>query len=415
MKPSSSPSESAEPAPGETPGAASSGLFDGVLARGDVREIVGDRAFLQAMLDFEAALATASAEAGRVDDGDARAIAEACRAESFDVSRLGVQAADTGNPVVPMLDALRAMLPPSAAEAMHRGVTSQDVIDTATMAVAGRAIEAIALDLASAADAAARLANEHRATLMPGRTLLQRATPVTFGLKAAVWGTALDRAESRLAEVRRDGLALQLGGATGTLDALWPDGEAIAAAMAERLGLAVPVLPWHTDRTRIAELAGALGEAAGAAAKPAVDVVLLAQSELGEVREGAPGRGGSSAIPGKANPVAAVSALGSARRASALVGELLAAGVHELERAAGAWHAEWLPLRELLIATGSAASWIADCLGALVVDPERMLDNLRGDDSPDPDAEARVVAACEALVQRALDAHEDRRRGRAAP
>ncbi len=385
------------------------GLFDDVLARGGVRDVVGDRAFLQSMLDFEAALALASAGAGRVDDGDARAIAEACRAESFDPSRLGSLAADTGNPVVPMLDALRAMLGHSAAEAVHRGATSQDVIDTAAMLTAGRALEVIGRDLSTAADVAARLASEHRGSLMPGRTLLQRATPVTFGLKAAVWCTALDRAEARLAGVRRDGLALQLGGATGTLEALWPDGEAIAAAMAERLGLAVPVLPWHTDRTRIAELAGALGEAAGAAAKPAVDVVLLAQTELGEVREGVPGRGGSSAISGKANPVAAVSALASARRAPGLVAELLAAGVHELERAAGAWHAEWLPLRELLIATGSAASWIADCLGALIVDPNRMLANLRGDDPPDRDAEATVVAACEALVQRALDAHEERR------
>jgi 3-carboxy-cis,cis-muconate cycloisomerase len=400
MKPSFSPSEPLDPS--------APGLFDAVLARGDVRGIVGDRAFLQAMLDFEAALALASAGAGRVDDGDARAIAAACRAGSFDLSALGRQAADTGNPVVPMLDALRAMVGPTAAEALHRGATSQDVIDTATMLVAGSALVAIGGDLRTAADAAARLANDHRATLMTGRTLLQRATPVTFGLKAAMWCTALDRAEARLALVRRDVLALQLGGATGTLDALWPDGEAIATAMAERLGLAVPLLPWHTDRTRIAELAGALGEAAGAAAKPAVDVVLLAQTELGEVREGTPGRGGSSAIPGKANPIAAVSALASARRAPGLVAELLSAGVHELERAAGAWHAEWLPLRELLIATGSAASWIANCLGALVVDPDRMLANLREDDPPDPDAEARVVAACEALVQRALDAHSER-------
>ena len=412
MKPSSSPSESLEPL---EPSAPAPGLFDAVLARGDVRGVVDDRAFLQAMLDFEAALALASAGAGRVDAGDARAIAEACRAESFDPSALGLQAADTGSPVVPVLDALRAMVGTTAAEAVHRGATSQDVIDTASMLTAGRAMDVIARDLRATADAAAHLANEFRAALMPGRTLLQRATPVTFGLKAAVWCTGLDRAEGKLAEVRRDALALQLGGATGTLDALWPDGGAIAAAMAEQLGLAVPVLPWHTDRTRIAELAGALGEAAGAAAKPAVDVVLLAQTELGEVREGIPGRGGSSAIPGKANPIAAVSALASARRAPGLVAELLSAGVHELARAAGAWQAEWLPLRELLIATGSAASWIANCLGVLIVDSDRMLANLRGDDPPDPDGEARVVAACEALVQRALDAHEERRRERAAP
>lgn len=396
MRPPSSPSD---------PGGAVEppGLFDGVLARGDVRGIVGDRAFLQAMLDFESALAAASADAGRIDSEDARTIAAACRAEAFDVSALGALAADTGNPVLPMLDALRGMVGPAAAHAVHRGATSQDVIDTATMVVAGRALDVIGRDLDAAADAAAGLADAHRATLMAGRTLLQRATPVTFGLTAAVWCATLDQARARLAEVRRDGPALQLGGATGTLDALWPDGAAIAAAMAERLGLRVPVLPWHTDRTRIAELAGALGEACGAAAKPAVDVVLLAQTELGEVREGTPGRGASSAVPGKSNPVAAISALAAARRAPGLVGELLAAGVHELERAAGAWHAEWLPLRELLVATGSAASWISDSLGALVVDPDRMLANLRGGPPQDAEAEATVVAACEALVQRALD------------
>ncbi|HXJ66775.1 MAG TPA: lyase family protein [Actinomycetota bacterium] len=402
MKPSSSRSEQGSGGP-------TSGLFDGVLARGAVREIAGDLAFLQAMLDFEAALASASAAAGRVDADAARAIGEAGRVDRFDIGRLGIRAADTGNPVVPMLDALRELVGPEAAGAVHAGATSQDVIDTAAMLVAGRAIDAIVGDLRGAADAAARLAERHRASLMPGRTLLQRATPVTFGLTAAGWCTGLDEATARLEVVRRHRLAVQLGGGTGTLAALWPDGPAIAAEVAHRLGLAEPVLPWHTDRTRVGELAGALAGACGAAAKPAQDVVLLAQTEIAEVREGTPGRGGSSAIPGKSNPVAAVSTLACARRAPGLVAELLGAGVHELERAAGAWHAEWLPLRELLVATGSAASWIADCLGSLVVDDERMLANLRGDDPPDLADEANVVAACEALVQRALDAHGEPR------
>jgi len=392
-------------------GPAPPGLFDGVLARGAVREIAGDLAFLQAMLDFEAALAEASAASGRIDADAARAIGDACRADRFDIALLGRRAADTGNPVVPMLDALREMAGPAAADAVHMGATSQDVIDTAAMLVAGRAIDAIVRDLQQASDSAARLAAEHRARLMPGRTLLQRATPVTFGLTAAEWCTGLDAAVERLEDVRRRRLAVQLGGGTGTLSALWPDGPAILAGVAQRLGLGEPVLPWHTDRTRIAELAAALGEACGAAAKPAQDVVLLAQTEIAEVHEGSPGRGGSSAIPGKANPVAAVSTLACARRAPGLVAELLAAGVHELERAAGAWHAEWLPLRELLVAAGSAASWIADCLGALIVDDERMLANLRGDAAPDLDGEATVVAACEWLVQRALDEHGRRRNG----
>lgn len=366
---------------------------------------MSDRSWLQAMLDFEAALAEGHARQGRIPEEDARAIAAACRADAFDVSRVGELAADTGNPVMPIVAALRTAVGDRVADSVHLGATSQDVIDTATMIVAKHAMGFVLDDLRASADAAAALAVDHRATLMPGRTLLQRAAPVTFGLKAAGWCTALDQAEVRLREVRGARLALQLGGGTGTLAAMWPDGAALATDVARTLGLAEPVLPWHTDRTRIAELAGALGEAAGAVAKPALDVVLLAQTEVGEVHEGVAGRGGSTAIPGKDNPVAAISALASGRRAPSLVGELLAASVHEHERAAGAWHAEWLPLRELLSSVGSAAAWVRDCLGALVVDPDRMLGNLRGFGQPDLAEEADVVAACGALVQRALDAH----------
>jgi 3-carboxy-cis,cis-muconate cycloisomerase len=353
------------------------GLFDGVLARGGVRDAVSDAAWLQAMLDAEAALARAEAAAGVIAGEHAEAIAAACRAERFDIAALGAQAAAVGNPAAPLARALREQVGGSAAADVHRGATSQDIVDSAAMLVARRALAPLMADLEAAADAAATLAVAHRDTVMAGRTLLQHAVPVTFGLKAAGWLVALDESAERLRAVRDARLAAQLGGAAGTLAALGDAGPEVLARFAGELGLAEPVTPWHTDRTRVAELAGALGAACGVAAKVAGDLVLLAQTEVGEVREGGAGaRGGSSTMPHKRNPVAAVSARAAARQAPGLVATLLAAMEHEHERAAGAWHAEWPALRELLRATGSAAAWLRDALEHLEVDVERMRENL---------------------------------------
>jgi 3-carboxy-cis,cis-muconate cycloisomerase len=351
------------------------GLFDGVLARGGARAAVGDEAWLQALLDVEAALARAQAAAGVIPAEHAEAIAAACRGERYDIAALGEEAADVGNPAAPLVRALRAEVGGEAAADVHRGATSQDIVDSAAMLVARRALEPVLDDLRGAADAAARLAAEHRATVMAGRTLMQQAVPMTFGLKAAGWLVALDESTERLHIVRDTRLAAQLGGAAGTLAALGDGALSVLAAFARELGLAEPLVPWHTNRTRIAELAAALGEACGAVAKVAGDVVLLSQTEVGEAREGGD-RGGSSTMPHKRNPVAAISALAGARQAPGLVATLLAAMEHEHERAAGAWHAEWAPLRALLIATGSAAAWLRDCLSNLEVDPERMRANL---------------------------------------
>ena len=353
------------------------GLFGEVLARGRVRAGTTDLAWLQAMLDVEAALARAQAAAGVIAAEHAESIAAACRAERYDVDALGAQAAEVGNPAAPLVRALRAEVGDPAAADVHRGATSQDIVDSATMLVARGALEALLDDLGGAAEAAARLAGEHRATVMAGRTLLQQAVPISFGLKAAGWLVGLDEAAQRLDAVRDTRLAAQLGGAAGTLAAMRDAGIDVLARFAGELGLAEPVVPWHTERTRIAELGAALGECCGAAAKVAGDVVLLAQTEVGEVREGAGGdRGGSSAMPHKHNPVAAISALAAARQAPGLVANLLGAMEHEHERAAGAWHAEWSPLRELLRATGSAAAWLRDCLEHLEVDARRMRANL---------------------------------------
>jgi 3-carboxy-cis,cis-muconate cycloisomerase len=341
-----------------------------------VREAVDDASWLQAMLDVEAALARAEARAGAIPAEHAEAIARACRAEAFDIAAIGAEAAETGNPVVPLVRALSAAVGGAAGGNVHRGATSQDIVDSATMLVARRATGLLLEDLGGAAHAAAGLAAAHRTTMMPGRTLLQQALPTTFGLKAAGWLVGLDRSWVRLRQVRRMGLAVQLGGAVGTLASLGEAGPAILRDLAEELGLAEPTLPWHTERTRIAELAGALGEAAGALGKPALDVTLLAQTEVAEVREGAPGRGGSSTLPHKHNPIAAVSAVACARQAPGLVSTLLGSMGQEHERAAGAWHAEWKPLRELFVTVGSAAAWLRDCLEHLEIDPLRMRSNL---------------------------------------
>ena len=382
------------------------GLLDGILARGAVRAEVDDGAWLQAMLDVEAALA-------RVQGSPhADSIAGCCQAELLDAGRLGAEAARVGNPVVPLVRAVRESVGRDAAVDVHRGATSQDILDTAAMLVAHRALGPLLDDLGASAGAAAALAERHRETAMAGRTLLQQAVPITFGLKAAGWMTGLKAAAARLAEVRRDRLAVQLGGAAGTLAAFGGDGPRLLADLAADLGLGEPALPWHTDRTRVAELAAALGEACGAAGKVAGDVVLLAQTEVAEVSEGDPGAGGSSAMPHKHNPVAAVSTLACADQAPGLVATLLRCMVGEHERAAGAWQAEWRPLSDLLRLTGSAAAWLRHCLEHLEVDAERMTENLRQGseqvlrehaDAKDMLDVGNAVAAAATLVDRALE------------
>jgi 3-carboxy-cis,cis-muconate cycloisomerase len=366
-----------------------------VLARGEVRDVTGDAAWLGALLRVEVTLAQVQADLGLIPVPAAAAIVSAARPERFDIAALGADAAASGNPVVPLVAALRAALPADIAPYVHKGATSQDIVDSAAMLVTRDALEVILADARSAADAAAGLAHTYRDAPMMARTLLRQALPMTFGLKAAGWMVGLDEAGARLSAVRATRLAVQFGGPAGTLSDLDGAGLAVVGGLARELGLAVPVLPWHTDRTRIAEIAGALGELAGVCAKVARDVTLLAQDEVGEVEEDAPG--GSSSMAHKRNAVAAVSAIGSAMRAPGLVATLLAAMAHEHERAAGAWHAEWLPLRDLLVSTGSAVAWLRTCLAGLRVDPARMLSQVDG---------KADVGASGALIDHALAQHE---------
>ena len=365
------------------------GLFGGVFARGGAD--TGDQAWLTAMLQTEAALARALERAGLAPPGAGAAVTEAARAGAIDAAELGRQAALTGNPVPALVRALARCVPAYAAAAVHKGATSQDIIDTAAMLLARRALAAAAADMAAAADATAALAARHRDTVMIGRTLLQQAVPVTFGLVTAGWLTGLDEARAGLDRVRAGRLAVQFGGAAGTLASLGADGPRVAALLAGELGLPLPVLPWHTDRLRIVEVAASCAGAAAVLGKIARDVTLLAQSEVGEVREGEsevaevregdePGagarRGGSSAMPHKRNPVAAIAILGCTRQVPGLLATLTAAAEQEHQRAAGAWHSEWEPFSGLLRLTGSAASWGAELLAGLTANPARMRANL---------------------------------------
>ncbi|HEY2705337.1 MAG TPA: 3-carboxy-cis,cis-muconate cycloisomerase [Candidatus Dormibacteraeota bacterium] len=365
MRPSSSSSEGS--------GGAAGGLTGPLFGSPAVDAHVGDGAWVCAMLEVEAALAAAGAGAGVVPAAAAAEIAAACREVRVDVDELGRRALAAGNTVVPLIAELEARLSPAARPHLHRGATSQDVIDTALSLLARRALGPLLDDLAAVAGACARLAAAHRDTPMAARTLLQQAAPTTFGLRCAGWLVAVDEARSGLARVREQRLAVQLGGAAGTLAALDGAGLEVVRRLAAELGLAEPLLPWHTDRVRVAELAAALGTAAGVLGKVSLDVVLLAQSEVGEVSEA---EGGSSAMPQKRNPVHAVLAGAAARRTPGLVATLLAAMPQEHERAAGAWHAEWDTLRELIRLTGGAAAHARAMLEALRVDPVRMRENL---------------------------------------
>jgi 3-carboxy-cis,cis-muconate cycloisomerase len=357
------------------------GLFGPLSGGSQADAELSDRAFLQAMLDAERALAVASTRAGIMPEAAAAAIAGACQADAFDPDDLGRRALGSGNPVVPLVRDLTERVAeaagPEAARWVHSGATSQDILDTAASLVAFRALGPILDDLEGASRAAADLADRHRATVMAGRTLGQQALPTTFGLKAAGWLVALDEAAAELERVRRTRLAAQLGGAAGTLASLGPAGVEVARHYAQVLALCEPTLPWHTNRTRVAELAGALGTAGGIMGKLALDVTLLAQTEIGEVAEpSGEGRGGSSTLPHKRNPVGAVLVRAATARAPGLVATLLAAMAQEQERATGAWHAEWEPQAELLRLVGGAAARTRELLEGLEVHPDRMRANL---------------------------------------
>src|SRR5487761_2419910 len=344
-------------------------MSDTLFTTDAMRAVFSDRARIQRMLDFEAALARAEA-----------AVAACCDAGRFDAESLAAAARSAGNLAIPLVAALTrtvAAADPVARGYVHWGATSQDVIDTALVLQLRDALALIDADVERLAAALAVQARRHATTVLAGRSWLQQAIPVTLGVKLAGFVSALDRHRLRLSEARNRALVLQFGGAVGTLASLGDRGIAVSEALAVRLALPLPDLPWHTQRDRVCEIAAVLGLLAATLGKLARDLALLAQTEVAEVFEpAAPGRGGSSTMPHKRNPVGASVAIAAALRIPGLVATMLGAAAQEHERGLGNWPAEWETLPEIALLVAGALAAMVDVAPGLDVDAERMRANL---------------------------------------
>ena len=355
-------------------------LLDPLFRTDAMRDIFSDQARLQGMLDFEAALARTQARLGAIPKAAAPAIEAQCQAKLFDLEALAHVTALSGNPAIPMVKALTALVAKrdtKAAGYVHLGATSQDAMDTGLVLQLRNAVDSIDADLAGLAHALARLARKHQRARMAGRTWLQQALPITVGLKAAGALSALERHRARLRELRERVLVIQFGGAAGTLASLGERGLDIAKALAAALKLGLPDISWHSHRDRIAEVATTLGLLVGTLGKIARDVSLLMQTEVGEAFEpAAPGRGGSSTLPHKRNPVGCAVVLAAATKVPALVSVMLAAIVQEHERGLGNWHAEWETLPEICLLSAGALGQVTQIIEGLEIDTARMRRNL---------------------------------------
>jgi 3-carboxy-cis,cis-muconate cycloisomerase len=345
-----------------------------------MNNVWSSRATLQRMLDVEAALARALAAHGVIPADAVPAIVAACDADRLDANGLAHAAALGGNLAIPLVKQLTARVNddnPEAAKYVHWGATSQDIIDTATVLQLRDAFELIESGLDAICASLAALAREHRSTPAVGRTWLQQALPITLGLKFAQWLDALLRHRERLAVLRERVLVLQFGGAAGTLASLRDAADAVSGSLADELGLARPALPWHTQRDRIADAASFFGMLIGTLGKIARDVSLQMQTEIGELAEpAAAGKGGSSTMPHKRNPVGCAAVLTAATRAPGLVATVFAGMVQEHERALGGWQAEWDALPDLARLAGGALFHIGQIVGGLEVRSERLAANL---------------------------------------
>jgi 3-carboxy-cis,cis-muconate cycloisomerase len=355
-------------------------LLDPLFRSQAVEKVFSNRATLQAMLDFEAALARAEARAGFIPASAAPAIEAKCRAELYDMTVLARSAASAGNlaiPLVKQLTLLVAKKEKDAARYVHWGATSQDTIDTGRVLQQRQALALISSELDLFAAVLGELVHKNRATLVVARTWMQQALPTTFGLKAAGWLDAIDRHRARLAETQERCLVLQFGGAVGTMAALGARGLDVAANLSKELQLPLPELPWHSHRDRMAEIATTLGLCCGTLGKIARDISLHTQTEVGEVFEpSADGRGGSSTMPHKRNPVTCAVVLSAAARVPPLVSTMLGAMVQEQERGLGGWHAEWETLPEIVRLTAGALHHLTTTVSELEIDQERMRQNL---------------------------------------
>ena len=355
-------------------------LIESLATSEPLAEVFSDMSVLQAMLDFESALARAEASVAILPKSAAEGIAAAAQANEFDIQALSLAMFRAGTPGIPLVRALTEKVRtrhPEAAGWVHWGATSQDVADTALVLLLKRAQTIIAGDLERLEKALIALSRQHKATVMLGRTLMQAAPPVTFGLKAAGWLGAVGRGSRRLESAFGEALVLQFGGASGTLASLAEKGTVVGRALAGELGLSYPEAPWHTHRDRLANLVCCCGVLTGSLGKIARDISLLMQSEVAEVAEpGGEGRGGSSTMPHKRNPIACALALAAAERVPGLVASFLSAMLQEHERAAGGWQSEWPTIASIVQSTGTAASSLAEIVEGLSVDPARMRQNI---------------------------------------
>jgi len=355
-------------------------LFDAYFTARDMRDVFCDQGRVQAMLDFEAALARAEACVGLIPQAALAPIEAACRAEHYDFAALGEAIATAGNSAIPLVKALGKQIASTHAQAeryVHLGATSQDVMDTGLVLQLRRALELIEGDLAQLGETLATQALRFVATPLAGRTWLQHATPVTLGMKIAGWLGAVTRSRQRLQELKPRLLVLQFGGASGTLAALGEQAMPIAQALAGELQLTLPDQPWHTQRDRLVEFASVLGLIAGSLGKLGRDISLLMQTEAGEVFEpSAPGKGGSSTMPHKRNPVGAAVLIGAATRVPGLLSTLFSAMPQEHERSLGLWHAEWETLPEICCLVSGSLKQALLVADGLEVDAERMARNL---------------------------------------
>jgi len=355
-------------------------LLDPLFGSAAMNEVFSDAARLQRMLDFEGALARAEARCGVIPAAAAAAISSKCRANLIAVDALAAATARSLNPAIPLVKQLIALVAkddPEAAQFVHWGATSQDANDTALVLQMREAFDLLDADLALLCRALAKIARQHRSTLIAGRTLMQQALPTTFGVKVAGWLDAMNRHRKRLAETRSRVLVLQFGGAVGTLASLKEKGLQVAEALAVDLDLPLPVMPWHTQRDRVAEAATTLGLCTGTLGKIARDISVHMQSEIAEVSEPAgEGRGGSSSMPHKRNPVSCAVVLSAATRLPGLVSTMLSAMVQEDERGLGNWQAEWETLPEIFRLTAGALRQMVTIIPQLEVDTERMRKNL---------------------------------------
>lgn len=355
-------------------------LFDAYFTAPAMRAIFCDQGRVQGMLDFEAALARAEARVGLIPREAVAPIEAACRADSYDLSALALAIATAGNSAIPLVKALGkriAAASPEAERYVHLGATSQDAMDSGLVLQLRAAIGLIEADLTALGDALAEQAERHADTPLAGRTWLQQATPVTLGMKLAGLLGAVTRHRQRLAELKPRLLCLQFGGASGSLAALGEQAWPVAEALAVELSLNLPDQPWHTQRDRLVEFASLLGLVAGTLGKLGRDLSLLMQTEAGELFEpAAPGKGGSSTMPHKRNPVSAAVLIGAATRAPGLVATLFAAMPQEHERSLGLWHAEWESLPELCCLVSGALQHALLVVPGLEVDAARMRRNL---------------------------------------